>query len=91
MKKKLKIDFSKLNDAQMTQVIEIFHDQHPDKLNDITLKPHTFELSVKYELDRDYEGDNDKELLRFGKSARSEINVPLVRLLKEFKGTVKKP
>lgn len=37
------------------------------------------------------EAEMDRQLLRFAKSARSEVNVPLNRLLKEFRGLVKKP
>ena len=50
MKNKLTIDFSKLSDSQITDIFEIFMEQHPEEFADLTIEAHSFNLScVKVE------------------------------------------
>lgn len=44
--KKLTIDMSKLNDSQMSVVIDLFADVFGNEFRDLTAEPHAFELSV---------------------------------------------
>ena len=44
---KLSIDFSKLSDKQMAHIIDIFADQHPNDLQDLTLDAHTFQMTCE--------------------------------------------
>jgi hypothetical protein len=44
---KFSIDFEKLTDTQMMNIIDIFADQHPKEFEDLTKKAHHFELTCE--------------------------------------------
>lgn len=44
---KLSIDFNKLSDEQISNIIDIFVEQHPNEFEDLTIEAHSFELSCE--------------------------------------------
>ena len=47
MSKKFTIDFGKLSDEQVGQIIDMFVDQHPNDFADLMIEAHHFELSCE--------------------------------------------
>jgi len=51
---KLSIDFSELSDEQITNIIDIFVEQHPNEFEDLTINAHSFELSCEKVEEKQY-------------------------------------